>query len=159
MYGWAFSEVLGKTLLHGFPYRKKKNPADIIFSLPWLKRDSKIIQNNFLLGDQRSKWLETECRLLHLVATSQYLLHFVVAGHASLSCPVLLIWPVYRVGSAMIPHLAPCGWTDRCPTHPSTHNTPSGCFLHSVPLRCTNARVPERCAVVTRPLSRWQWQI
>lgn len=28
-------------------------------------------------------------------------LHFTVLGHASLSCPVLLIWPVYRVGSVM----------------------------------------------------------
>lgn len=49
-------------------------------------------------------------------------LHFAVASYASLSCPVLLIWPVYRVGSVMRvtppPHPV---WMDRPLSHTSVH--------------------------------------
>lgn len=49
-------------------------------------------------------------------------LHFAVAGHASLSCSVLLIWPLYTDGSVMSITPTPLPmWMDRLLSHTSVH--------------------------------------
>lgn len=49
-------------------------------------------------------------------------LHFAAADYTSLSCPVLLIWPVRRVEAVMSIASTPLPmWTDRAPSHTSAH--------------------------------------
>lgn len=86
-------------------------------------------QNNFLLGDQQSTWLETESASSGGGITTSVAL-CCIASHASLSCPVLLIWPVYtELGllrwSHTLPHVD--GLTTVPHIHPHTTH-PVGVF-------------------------------
>ncbi len=50
-------------------------------------------------------------------------------------------------------HLSPCGWTDRCPKHPSTHTVSGGgvgCVTLFVPLTRTHTQTPV-CVPPTTP--------
>lgn len=73
------------------------------------------------MGERQSKCLERDFCCIGWWHQNIWL-HFAVASHAFLSCPVLLIWPVYTVVCVMsvTPTLLPM-WTDRPLSHTSVH--------------------------------------
>lgn len=70
-------------------------------------------------------------------------LHSAVVGHASLSCPVLLIWPVYRAGAVMSVTPTPLPmWTDRPLSHTSVRTHRVWCVALFVPHTHTRRPTP-----------------